>query len=96
MRYRLCIKGAALALLVLATVADALAGPATDQLKPEIDRVIATIEDPALQAESRTADRRQAVRAITNRIFDWTAMSKPTFSILEVIQEKETAGRRHT
>lgn len=76
MRYRLCIKGAALALLVLATVADALAGPATDQLKPEIDRVIATIEDPALQPESRTADRRQAVRAITNRIFDWTAMSK--------------------
>ena len=76
MRYRVCIKGAALALLVLATVADALAGPATDQLKPEIDRVIATIEDPALQAESRIADRRQAVRAITNRIFDWTAMSK--------------------
>jgi phospholipid transport system substrate-binding protein len=76
MRYRVCIKGAALALLVLAMVADAFAGAATDQLKPEIDRVIATIEDPALQAESRTADRRQAVRAITDRIFDWTAMSK--------------------
>ena len=76
MRSRVCIKGAALALLVLGTVADALAGPATDQLKPEIDRVIATIEDPVLQAESRTADRRQAVRAITDRIFDWTAMSK--------------------
>jgi phospholipid transport system substrate-binding protein len=76
MRYRLCIKGAALALLVLGTVAGAFAGPATDQLKPEIDRVIAAIEDPALQAESRTADRRQAVRAITDRIFDWTEMSK--------------------
>ena len=76
MRYRVWIKGAALALLLLATVADAFAGPATDQLKPEIDRVIATIEDPALRAESRTADRRQAIRAITDRIFDWTAMSK--------------------
>jgi phospholipid transport system substrate-binding protein len=76
MRYRVCVKGAALALLVLATVADAFAGAATDQLKPEIDRVIATIEDPALQAESRTADRRRAVRAITDRLFDWTAMSK--------------------
>jgi len=76
MRYRACIKGAALALLVLATAASAFAGPATDQLKPEIDRVIATIEDPSLQSPSRSADRRQAVRAITNRIFDWTAMSK--------------------
>ena len=76
MRYRLLIRGAALALLVLGPVIDAFAGPATDQLKPEIDRVIATIEDPALQAESRTADRRQAVRAITDRIFDWTVMSK--------------------
>jgi phospholipid transport system substrate-binding protein len=76
MRYRIFIKGAALALLVVGTVADAVAGSATDQLKPEIDRVIATIEDPALQADSRIADRRQAVRAITDRIFDWTAMSK--------------------
>jgi len=76
MRYRLIIKGAALALLVLTTATGAFAGPATDQLKPEIDRVIATIEDPALQAESRTADRRQAIRAITNGIFDWTAMTK--------------------
>src|SRR3970040_2412738 len=76
MRSRVCIKGAALALLLLATVADAFAGPATDQLRPEIDRVIATIEDPSLRADSRTADRRQAVRAITDRIFDWTAMSK--------------------
>lgn len=76
MRYRLFIRGSALALLVLGSSAVAFAGPATDQLKPDIDRVIAIIEDPALQAESRTADRRQAVRAITARIFDWTAMSK--------------------
>jgi len=76
MRYRLRIKSAALALLVLAVAADAFAGPATDQLKPEIERVIATIEDPAMQAAARTADRREAIRAITDRIFDWTAMSK--------------------
>ena len=76
MRYQLLIKGAALGLLVLGTAAEAFAGAATDQLKPEIDQVIATIENPALQPESRTADRRQAVRAITDRIFDWTEMSK--------------------
>ena len=76
MPYRVLVKSAALALLVLAPAAGAFAGPATDQLKPEIDRVIATIEDPALQAESRSADRREAIRAITDGIFDWTAMSK--------------------
>src|ERR1700675_4780715 len=76
MRYRVLIRGAALALLVLGAVIDAFAGPATDQLKPEIDRVIATIENPALQAESRTAARRQVVRAITDRISDCTAMSE--------------------
>ena len=76
MRFRLPIKGMTLALLVLGSVADAFAGPATDQLRPEIDRVIATLEDPALQAKSRTADRREAIRTVTDRIFDWTAMSK--------------------
>ena len=75
MRYQVLIKGAALALL-LGSATDAFAGAATDQLKPEIDQVIATIENPALQAEARSADRREAVRAITDRIFDWTEMSK--------------------
>jgi phospholipid transport system substrate-binding protein len=76
MRFQLVVTGAALAVLVLGTAAGAFAGAATDQLKPEIDRVIATIENPALQQESKTADRREAVRAITDRIFDWTEMSK--------------------
>lgn len=76
MRYHARVKGAVLGLLVLGMVTDACAGAATDQLKPEIDRVIATIENPALQAESRTADRHEAVRAIADRIFDWTEMSR--------------------
>jgi phospholipid transport system substrate-binding protein len=64
------------ALLVLGTAAGAVAGPATDQLKSEIARVIATIENPALQAESRTSERRQAIRIITNGLFDWTEMAR--------------------
>jgi phospholipid transport system substrate-binding protein len=62
--------------IVLATTAGALAGPATDQLKPQIDDVIATLDNPALQVESRTVERREAVRAITDRIFDWTVMAR--------------------
>jgi hypothetical protein len=38
--------------IVLATTAGAMAGPATDQLKPQIDDVIATLDNPTLQADA--------------------------------------------
>jgi phospholipid transport system substrate-binding protein len=76
MRYRILARGAVITGIVLATTAGALAGPATDQLKPQIDDVIATLDNPALQVESRTVERREAVRAITDRIFDWTVMAR--------------------
>jgi phospholipid transport system substrate-binding protein len=76
MRFQHIFTGTTLAVLVLGTAAGACAGAATDQLRPEIDQVIATIENPALQAGSKAADRREAVRAIADRIFDWTEMSK--------------------
>jgi phospholipid transport system substrate-binding protein len=76
MRYRILARGAVITGIVLATTAGALAGPATDQLKPQIDDVIATLDNPALQAESRSVERREAVRAITDRIFDWTVMAR--------------------
>ena len=53
-----------------------MAGPATDRLKPEIDRVVATLDNPALKGESKTAERRQALRDITDGVFDWTEMAK--------------------
>lgn len=70
------IAGAAAALLVLALVPGAMAGPATDRLKPEIDRVILTLDNPALKGDSKAAERRQAVRTITDGVFDWTEMSR--------------------
>lgn len=76
MQNRLLMRGALAALLVLGTTAGADAGPATDQLKAEIARVIATIGNPSLQAESRTTERRQAIRIITDGIFDWTEMAR--------------------
>ena len=76
MRYRIPARGAVIIGIVLAHTAGAIAGPATDQLKPQIDDVIATLDNPTLQAESRTVERREAVRAITDRIFDWTVMAR--------------------
>jgi len=60
--------------LALAPLADA--GPATDRLKPEIDKVIATLGNPSLQGDSKAQERRQALRGITDNVFDWTEMAR--------------------
>ena len=65
-----------LTLLVIGIAPAALAGPATDQIKPQIDRVIATLENPALKGDGKTAERRQVLRGITDGVFDWTEMAK--------------------
>jgi len=65
----------ALASLVLLASA-ALGGEPTDQLRPEIDRVIKTLEDPTLKGEAKAAQRRDALRAITDSVFDWQEMSR--------------------
>jgi phospholipid transport system substrate-binding protein len=67
---------AAAAALLVALAPGAMAGPATDRLKPEIDRVVATLDNAALKGESKAAERRQALRSITDGVFDWTEMAK--------------------
>jgi len=55
---------------------DASAGPAVDQLKNAVDRVIKTLDDPAMKAEGRAAERRESVRKIANEIFAWDETAK--------------------
>lgn len=69
-------RGVAIALLVLGTAEPASSGPPTDRLKPEIDRVLATLENPSLRSPDKTEKRRQAIRAITDGVFDWTEMAR--------------------
>ncbi len=64
------------ALVLLGLVNAAAAGPATDQLKPAIDRVTATLDNPALKGDSKATQRRQALRTITDSVFDWNEMAK--------------------
>ncbi|PYM81949.1 MAG: organic solvent tolerance ABC transporter substrate-binding protein [Candidatus Rokuibacteriota bacterium] len=47
-----------------------------EQLKAEIDRVVKTLEDPALQGDARGAERRALVREIAEVTFDWTETAK--------------------
>src|SRR5438876_1995376 len=78
MRYRHVVRrvAAVLALLVIGGASGALAGPATDRLKPEIDRVIATLEDPALKGAGKAGERRQVIRSVTDGVFDWKEMAR--------------------
>lgn len=63
-------------LIGLLTAWSAMAGPPTDQLQPAMEQVIRTLEDPALRGPERTAERRRALRAATDEVFDWTEMAR--------------------
>jgi phospholipid transport system substrate-binding protein len=62
--------------LVWLTGAPAGAGPATDQVRGSIDRVLQILADPELKKEARTADRRSAIRSVAGEIFDFTEISQ--------------------
>jgi len=72
--HRLAIALASL--LVLFFAQGAFAGPPTEQLKVRVNAVIRILSDPGLKAEGKSAERRQALRQISNGIFDWTEMAK--------------------
>jgi phospholipid transport system substrate-binding protein len=62
--------------VAVALAREAAAGPPTDQLKGATDRVIRTLEDPALRGEARAPERRAAVRRIANDIFDFHEIAR--------------------
>lgn len=55
---------------------DGWAGPPTDQLRAQIDRVVKVIEDPELKKETKYKERRLVVRKIAEEIFDFTETAK--------------------
>jgi phospholipid transport system substrate-binding protein len=65
-----------LAGLVACAPASADAGAPTDQLKSSVEQIIKVLEDPALKAESRAADRRAAIRKEAEGVFDFGETAK--------------------
>lgn len=61
---------------LLSTVSSAEAGLPTDQLKAAVDQIIAILEDPALKSETRTEERRAAIRKEADKVFDFEETSK--------------------
>lgn len=75
-RHSRIVVAAAAALFAMLGAQPAQAGPATEQLRTQIDQVIKTMEDPSLKAPAKTSERRQALRKLSDGIFDWTEMAK--------------------
>jgi phospholipid transport system substrate-binding protein len=67
------IAGAFLALLVGPR---AWAGPPTDQLRGQVDRVLKILSDPGLKTDGKRQERRVAIRKVANDIFDFTELTK--------------------
>jgi phospholipid transport system substrate-binding protein len=68
----------ALVLVALWGAAHVSADSVTDRLRPEIERVIQTLDDPGLKPSAKITERRQAVREITGPLFDWAEMARRT------------------
>ena len=63
-------------LLILSTVQGGWAATAQEQLKGAIDRVVTTLDSPALKGDGKAAERRSAVRKIANEIFDFGEIAR--------------------
>jgi phospholipid transport system substrate-binding protein len=73
-RHRVVAAVALMVSLVLAR--DGWAGPPTDQLRTQIDRVVRTLDEPELKKEHKARERRVAVRKIAEEIFDFSETAK--------------------
>ena len=52
------------------------AGQAQDQLKGAIDRIVSTLDSPALRGDAKVMERRAAVRKIADEIFDFGEIAR--------------------
>ena len=77
MTVRATACGIAVALVVsLVAGRDAWAGPPTDQLRMQIERVITVLDDPELAKDGRMVERRTTIRRIANEIFDFSETTR--------------------
>ena len=65
-----------LAVVLLAAFEPAWAGPPTEQLRGQMDRVIKVLEDPELKRDGRRVERRAAIRRLANDVFDFNETAR--------------------
>ena|SRR5713101_7631032 len=64
------------ALCIVAYPQGAWAATATEQVRSDIDRVLATVDNPALKGDGNIVERRAAVRKIAGEIFDFREIAR--------------------
>lgn len=62
--------------LALLLAAPALAGPALDQTKAAVDKVLSILRDPAFKDPGTKDAQREKLRAAADELFDWTALAR--------------------
>jgi phospholipid transport system substrate-binding protein len=65
-----------LTISMVAAAGPAWAGPPTEQLRVQMDRVIKVLEDPDLKRDGRQIERRAAIRRLANEIFDFNETTR--------------------
>jgi phospholipid transport system substrate-binding protein len=73
---RACARLAPGFVLLVALASPAWAGPATEQLKTQIDRVLAKLHDPAARGPAHRAERQAFVREAMDATIDFTEVSR--------------------
>jgi len=70
------VRAGAFAAGIAFAAAAAWAGPATDQLKESVDRVLKIVQDPELKKPQNGEKRRTQIREVARNIFDFEEMAK--------------------
>ena len=73
---RACVRLAPGCVLVVALASATWAGPATEQLKTQIDRVLAVLNDPAVKGPEHRAERQAIIRDTMDAAIDFTEVSR--------------------
>jgi phospholipid transport system substrate-binding protein len=76
MRMGVAIRVSAVAAGIAVASAAAWAGPATDQVKTSVDRVLKVVSDPELKKPQNAEKRRGQIREVARQLFDFEEMSK--------------------
>jgi len=76
-------KYAAMIMIIICLALPAASGAESpmDTVKEHVDKVLDVLRDPALKSESRKKIKKTKIRAIADKMFDFTEMSKRTLAL---------------
>jgi len=75
-RTGLALRAGAIAAGIALAATAAWAGPATDQVKTSVERVLKVVQDPELKKPQNTEKRRTQIREVARQLFDFSEMAK--------------------